>query len=201
MLRPGISWECAPLLRVLRVLRDGQGRGAILARVRAGPVTGFGRGTVRRAALAGGRGAVPLGQRPLLWAGRPGRGRDGRHRGGHLVPGRSRGRHRGGTSHGPPLASRGKGRGSGRGRGRRDLGRTPGPGGLAPGLVPAAAVPVVGLAAAGLGGPVLAGGRIAQAGALVLLYQVQPDDHSQHNDRYNGWQADHERSHRTIQQA
>jgi hypothetical protein len=57
------------------------------------------------------------------------------------------------------------------------------------------------VAAAGLGGPVLAGGRIAQAGALVLLYQVQPDDHSQHNDRYNGWQADHERSHRTIQQA
>ena len=117
MLRPGISWGCAPLLRVLRVLRDGQGRGAILARVRAGPVTGFGRGTVRRAALAGGRGAVPLGQRPLLRGGRPGRGRDRRHRGGHLVPGRSRGRHRGGNSRGPPLASRGRGRGSGSGQG------------------------------------------------------------------------------------
>jgi hypothetical protein len=54
---------------------------------------------------------------------------------------------------------------------------------------------------AGLGGPVFAGGRIAQAGALVPLYQVQPDNHSQHNDRDNGRQADHERSHRTIQQA
>jgi hypothetical protein len=150
--------------------------------------------------------------RPLLGGGPPGRGRDRarRHRGGHLVPGRGGDRgwgghrrwHRGGDPGRPPLAVRGRGR-------SRDPGRPPviaggplRPGGLAPGLVIAAAVLAAAvLATAVLGRPVLAGGRIAQAGALVLLYQVQPDDHSQHNDRYNGWQADHERSHRTIQQA
>jgi hypothetical protein len=46
---------------------------------------------------------------------------------------------------------------------------------------------------------VLAGG--GRQAARSFFFIGQPDDHSQHNDRYNGWQADHERSHRTIQQA
>jgi hypothetical protein len=189
---------------MLRVLRGGQGRGTILARVRAGPVTGVHREAVRRAALDGGRGPVLFRHRLLLRGGSPGRGADGtrRHRGGHLVPGQRRGYHRAWGWHRcrrgdfgwPPLAVRGRGRG-------RDPGWPPVTTRGGPGFVRTAVIPAVGLATAGLGRPVLAGGRIAQAGALVLLYQVQPDDHSQHNDRHNGWQADHERSHRTIQQA